>query len=266
LNVVHICLLEKIESVWPLRIYRLIQRPIVEEIITACAAMQIVLSFWKPETSARMQENGVSFSIMILEGCCLAIEFVYIASRFLTKYIWIRFGSTQLGRISPYNSILRIRLKDVYLGIMFLVVFVDWILMGFKDGYVSIEYFVPIRALLHVVLSSGCWASLKLFIRTCANARSSFAMYAQFVLVIGCFCLALFRQRINTDRIISSFDNIVRSLTSCFIFLSSSSNFSEVLYPLVHISGFFGGIIWAVCAGRNFRHARHHDRDLSDGI
>ncbi|XXQ29725.1 Ion transport domain-containing protein [Plasmodiophora brassicae] len=256
LNVLHICLLENHRSGMPLRIYRLIQNSIVKQVLAIVIVFHLALTFAKPVSSDAMLTQGVALSVQIIEGVCLLSEFLFILARLLTKYTWVRAWRSTADPVIRESALkealpTRLQLGDVILVLTYSVILIDWIVIVSSNR--SIEYFFPLRPLLYLFVNSQCQEGLKLFARTLMDALKVFVLYLYVIVAISCLFLVLFRLVINIDVLSSSFDNIVRSLTACFIFLTGTNNFSEVFYPATAVDPLYAVLfLFVFLVGNHF--------------
>jgi hypothetical protein len=244
MNVLHICLLERSQSVLPLSMYNLIRKPTVRKLIALIAVIHICLCFGKPATAADMKAHGVHAGIIAFEGALLLIEFTFILSRLLTKYVWVLLSSTSVRVRLSDNSLFdpfstaRFQFKDVLLVLLYMVILADWCaIIRYRT---SIEYMIPCRTALYMLTSSECRESVRLIIRTSIAAGEAFLLYFYLIVVAGCICVTLFRSTINSMQINSGFNNIVRAMTTCFVFVSTAENYSQVQYPAMQLNPLYG--------------------------
>jgi hypothetical protein len=87
--------------------------------------------------------------------------------------------------------------KDgVLLGIIF-ICFIDWCVAA--GSRFRFTYVVPLQPLIFLLMNDRVRRGSRNFFKTLYNAAEVFRLYFLFVLCATLLCLAMFRDRINTD-------------------------------------------------------------------
>jgi hypothetical protein len=77
------------------------------------------------------------------------------------------------------------------------------------------------------------------FFKTVVQAKNAFILYFSAAFYAAVTGNLLFRTFLNVDQYNSSFTNIVRSITSAFVFFSTGDNFSDVVYAAFEQNPFY---------------------------
>jgi hypothetical protein len=208
--------------------------------------IHIPLSFWKPASPELLKSQGTQSDIAIIEGCVLFIElFTAITETLVLRHMLLMYTeiiSTKIfedpnDKESSLTQSIAVILQEKFsrnfkrqlaLLLVLFIVLIDWILiMVFRF---SIEHYFPIRIFIVMLMNSSMRGALVGFLKTIIRAKHEFILYFSNCLFAAITSLVLFRTFLNTDTINSSFTNIIRSITSSFVFFNTGANYSNLAF------------------------------------
>jgi hypothetical protein len=201
----------------------------------------ISLGLFKPPSLGELRQVGIEPWVWVFEGFIIALELfkagvdvivlrtVFVRNQdALKEFFSIDEEDEDEAFARSIGAVLSTKFKghlDSALNFLFIliVVFVDWILIATLRF--SIEYFLPLRALIILYVNRSVRNVARGFWKTMKGARAEFVLYFTAILFAGVSSIIMFRTLINVGEVEDSFGNIVRSLTTAFIYFSTSENF-----------------------------------------
>eukprot|EP00475_Leptophrys_vorax_P020485 TRINITY_DN2803_c0_g2_i1.p1 TRINITY_DN2803_c0_g2~~TRINITY_DN2803_c0_g2_i1.p1 ORF type:complete len:641 (+),score=166.20 TRINITY_DN2803_c0_g2_i1:115-1923(+) len=127
--------------------------------------------------------------------------------------------------------------RQAILLVVLSIVLIDWIL-SIRIRF-SVEYYVPIRVLIVVMMNDSVRKALISFIKTIKRAKSAFIMYFSCCLFAAITGNVMFRTTLNVDRVNSSYSNIIRSITTSLVFFSTGANYVDLVFPAYNLASIY---------------------------
>lgn len=247
-DVLYIILLNSLDRhPYVYQLYRFTRLWIVRFLVnSAIFLVHLSLGIAKENTPALLQQHGTKPWILMAEGVVLFIElFETISAIIILRTLKRGHQETYKAKIAEngveYNEYLartvRGFMKAKYLShlkrlsfclVLLIIVTLDWLaIMAFSW---SIEYYIPIRVLIPFFLNEAIRSVTRNFWNTIRGAKAEFLLYFSSVVFAAITASILFRTTLNPDQIENSYRNIIRSITTSFVFFSTGENYTELVY------------------------------------
>eukprot|EP00494_Astrolonche_serrata_P023361 UN23619 len=103
---------------------------------------------------------------------------------------------------------------------------------------VSVEFYLPFRPFLLIYRYKRCFLASDSLRSSTLRALDIFLLYACCVYVCGVVGMSLYSTVINADERNNSYTNILRSLTTTFVYVTTGENYPDIVYPALDKNDF----------------------------
>lgn len=231
----------------------------IRTLVICALVIHVPLSFSKPSNPAELKLNGNHLYVIILEGICILLELFNVISNIIILLALIKshastaelnedlfeenfFNNEEEDLALTLAEVLRLKFKrklKISLFLLFLIgiVCADWFMIIFVRF--SIQYYIPIRVGIVVMTNNTVRKVARGFFKTVVQARNAFIFYFSGAFYAAVTGTLLFRSFLNANQINSSFTNIIRAITTAFVYFSTGDNFAEVVYEAFEVNPFY---------------------------
>jgi len=174
----------------------------------------IIMAFYEPITAQELADEGLSPILTFLTVFFLSVLTTHSVSK---SWVW---SSSQYTARSDILNDHTVTMKQTMLKIVLLMLWADLVMvLGWRT---SMQYMLPVRATLVLILNKGIFKASYCFFKTFYLARSVFLLYLTIFLVFSLASLTLLTD-VNAGQFESSFETIVRTLATTFVYMSSGN-------------------------------------------
>ena len=93
--------------------------------------------------------------------------------------------------------------------------------------------FFPFVAIIVIIRNDFMFQTAVTLIDSIMRACDVLILYATVLIVFSLYGMILLAETVNKDKIESSYQNIIRSTTTSFVFLTTGENYAEVVYEAI---------------------------------
>ncbi|MES1916255.1 MAG: hypothetical protein MHM6MM_008090, partial [Cercozoa sp. M6MM] len=215
---------------WQARMYRVLQSARYRVFLHLVVMAHILLAFAE---SADRSDGGLSspFSLWrtLVESALLLVEILDVSLR-----LFFAFAARNCTE-NVLSPSFRRKQRILHAAIVGWMVF-DLILQLTME--ISLEYVVPVRPILLVLINDRAVESLIGFCASVVAAADLFGMYALFIVVCAILGTLHFHSVWSPDddnddvvSVKNRFANVVESFMSMFTYITTNENYSDVTYP-----------------------------------
>ena len=235
-NILTICHLELQNFIFLKNIYLIQTKTIYQFLLHMITLLLIIIGILYPSPFI-IEKSSLNYSLLGLDLICIILLALHVYYQIKIIYYGQNFLISK-GLLS-IHFIMLIFLTLLATNLIIKVVY-------FKN----LESFLPIRALLLLLIFPSVHEIFILFITTIIKARHVFLLFFLILLCCSLFALILIGKTVNANQQGWSFQSIIHSFTTLFIYMMNGDNFEFTVYPAVAqdsfniifftLSGFFG--------------------------
>jgi hypothetical protein len=195
-----------------------------------------------------MDSRGVSTLVLLVELIFITVEFFHGVVSSLVLFKLIECHKVIINRsLSVYGlndnaddaslkltKLLRNKFRGylsryVFLLLILTILLIDWFMILLHNF--SIEYYIPIRIFVVILINSSVRKVVFGFFNTVRNATKEFTLYFSSLVFFAVVGMVLLGQIVNVNELRANFSNFVESIMTSFIFFASGTNYTDTVVP-----------------------------------